>query len=667
MSVGRMYFVSPKEGERYFLRLLLTHVTGATSFENLKTVNNVKYSTFKEAAVVLGLIEDDTHHNKCMEEASLIQTGKQLRNLFAIILCYCTVAYPFKLWENHKKALCEDFLYKKQKDLNNFNLDFDDEMVQNALIDIETTLTSCNYSLTNFDFPAHIIELLKKKQIATLISNHTSYDKQNQIEKTEYNYKKFNPGQLTAYNEIIKSIDSNTPQKLFFVDGPGGSGKTFLYNTILSKVRSTGKIAIAMASTGIAALLLDDGNTAHSTLKIPLSCNETTMCGFKAQSNLAELLRKTDVFIWDEAPTTNKYAYETVDRSLRDIMKSVSPELEKIPFGGKIFIFGGDFRQMLPIVPHGNRSAIVNNCISRSYLWNNVQILKLTKNMRLNQLDEVSANEQFEFAQYLLRVGNGEIPIVKELNEDIIQLPTDMCFNEYNYSKLINFVYNDFINKYQEKDYLINRSILCTKNITVDKINKEILNLMPGQKEIYYSLDTPRDEDSSNMYPIDFLNAYTCSGFPPHELELKENAIVILLRNLNQNQGLCNGTRLIIKNFRTNVIEAEIVSNKNYGARVFLPKITLLPNQDDSTVQFKRKQFPIRLAFALTVNKSQGQTIKKVAFLVDSPLFSHGHLYTAMSRVNNRNNFKIMVESTNHKNKINFFVNNIVYKEILTK
>ena len=420
-----------------------------------------------------------------------------------------------------------------------------------------------------------------------------------------------------------------------------------------------------MASTGIAALLLDDGNTAHSTLKIPLSCNETSVCGFKLHSNIAELIKKADIFIWDEAPTASKFTFESVDRSFRDVMKEISPTLENEPFGGKTLIFGGDFRQMLPILPHGNRGDIISNCIKRSYLWKSIKKLTLSTNMRLNLLDEVEAKEQFEFSKYLLRIGDGREPIIKELGEDIIELPEEMCFNEYKSSALINFVYNDFINRYKEQNYLINRSILCTKNITVDRINKDVLNMMPEQKVTYHSVDTPRDEDNANIYPIEFLNSYNCSGFPPHELELKVNSIVILLRNLNPKQGLCNGTRLLVKAFRSYVIEAEIVSKTNCGARIFLPKIILHPNEDDSTVQFNRKQFPIRLAFALTINKSQGQTIKKVGLFVDSPLFSHGHLYTAMSRVTTKKNLKILIESKLKNNKRGFFVNNIVYKEIL--
>ena len=88
-------------------------MSGSTSFDDLKTVNTIKFDTFKQAALAHGLIEDDTHHNKCLYEAAEIKTGKQLRDLFSIILCYCTVAYPFQLWTKYN--LCVDLLYKKKK------------------------------------------------------------------------------------------------------------------------------------------------------------------------------------------------------------------------------------------------------------------------------------------------------------------------------------------------------------------------------------------------------------------------------------------------------------------------------------------------------------------------------------------------------------------------
>jgi hypothetical protein len=90
-----------------------------------------------------------------------------------------------------------------------------------------------------------------------------------------------------------------------------------------------------------------------------------------------------------------------------------------------------------------------------------------------------------------------------------------------------------------------------------------------------------------------------------------------------------------------------------------------MPNEDDSHVQFKRKQFPIRLAFALTINKSQGQSLNNVGIYIDSPLFSHGHLYVALSRITNKKNLKIMIKPIIYNNTAGFYINNIVYKEVL--
>ena len=220
-------------------------------------------------------------------------------------------------------------------------------------------------------------------------------------EQVSSNFQKFNRCQSIAYQEILQTVNLNNDKKksnLFFIDGPGGTGKTFIYNTLLAEVRSRKESAIALASTGVAALLLDNGHTAHSVFKIPLKCHESSMCNIKANTLSAKIIRETKLFIWDEAPIMSKYVFETVDRTFREIMKSVSPELEKIPFGGKIIVFGGDFRQFLPIVPHGNQYAIVSQCLNRSYLWKNIKKLKLTENMRLKQSDDIHNPEQLKFA-----------------------------------------------------------------------------------------------------------------------------------------------------------------------------------------------------------------------------------------------------------------------------
>lgn len=154
-----------------------------------------------------------------------------------------------------------------------------------------------------------------------------------------------------------------------------GSGKTFLYKLLLSNVRSQKKIALAVASSGIAALLLAGGRTAHSRFKIPIQLTDESVCSFSIQSDTARLLRDTELIIWDEAPMTDKKAFEALDRSLRDLMKRVDLAYESVPFGGKFVVFGGDFRQVLPVVIKGSRVNIVDACLNRSeQIWPHVKV-----------------------------------------------------------------------------------------------------------------------------------------------------------------------------------------------------------------------------------------------------------------------------------------------------
>jgi len=206
-----------------------------------------------------------------------------------------------------------------------------------------------------------LIENAKKNDLITQESNYNS----DELEKLLAKESLLNVDQINIYNTIINALDNETDQKLFFVDGPGGYEKTFLFNMILAKVRSNYGIAIAIASSGIAALLLNGGRTAHSRFKIPIKLTKDSTLDISYQSELAELIRQTELFIWDEAPMAHRFAFEAVDRTFRDLTNVDEP------FGGKIFILGGDFRQILPVVIRGGRTQIVDACIKSSDLWKN--------------------------------------------------------------------------------------------------------------------------------------------------------------------------------------------------------------------------------------------------------------------------------------------------------
>jgi ATP-dependent DNA helicase PIF1 len=163
-----------------------------------------------------------------------------------------------------------------------------------------------------------------------------------------------------------------------------------------------------------------------------------------------------------------------------------------------------------------------------------------------------------------------------------------------------------------------------------------------------------------SLYPVEFLNTLQFGGIVNHKLELKMGVLILLLRNLNQSIGLCNGTRLIVKRLGQRVIEAEIITGNNVGKRVFIPCIIMSPSRTDWPFVLRRCQFPIRVTFAIIINKSQGQTLNNVGVYLLSPVYSHGQLYVAISQLTSNANIKIFSGQGPDG-----YVRNVVYKEVL--
>jgi ATP-dependent DNA helicase PIF1 len=175
------------------------------------------------------------------------------------------------------------------------------------------------------------------------------------------------------------------------------------------------------------------------------------------------------------------------------------------------------------------------------------------------------------FADYLLRIGNGT---EETIGDDYVRLPDDILIgytdNEKSVNKLIQEVFPSLEKNARSSAYMSTRAIFSTKNEHVDQLNASMIDRFSGEEKVYHSFDSV-DDDSRNNYPIDFLNS-TPNGLPPHELKVKANCPVVLLRNLDPNNGLCNGTRLMVRAFQDNAIDAEIVGGHHAGKRVFIPR-----------------------------------------------------------------------------------------------
>ena len=181
-----------------------------------------------------------------------------------------------------------------------------------------------------------------------LIAEQRSYNVDEQAQLAAQHILTLNPAQHSSFNAIVNAVETQSGQT-FFLHGPGGTGKTYVYNTLCYFLRGQRKIVLCVASSGIASLLLLGGRTSHSTFKIPIEIHESSMCTIPRNSDMAELIRSTDLVIWDEAPMQHRHIHEAVDRTFQDIRHSDKP------FGGLSVVFGRDFKQILPVIVKGSR------------------------------------------------------------------------------------------------------------------------------------------------------------------------------------------------------------------------------------------------------------------------------------------------------------------------
>ncbi|XP_074299559.1 uncharacterized protein LOC141630686 [Silene latifolia] len=348
-----------------------------------------------------------------------------------------------------------------------------------------------------------------------------------------------NTAQKEAFDTIMEHVNASKPGA-FFVDRRGGTGKTFMYNTLYVEVRLVGEIILPTATSGIAASNIPTGHITHSRFRIPLDSDVSLACDVPRQGSLAALIRAASMIIWDEASMEKRQNVESLDLLLRDL------------------------------------------CDPNQLFWGKIVVALLTP-----------------------------------LNDD------------------------------------------------VDAINNVLIGKFPGNPVFYKSHDSMIDDNCAISLAA-FINKLNPGGMNPHELILKENCPVILLRNLQPSFGLCNGTWLICKRFLPNSIKCAIMSGNHKGEHVFIPRIKLQPTSSTNyPFQLQRNQFPLKLSFAMTINKCQGQTLSQFVVYLPKPCFAHGQLYVALSRAQNANQVTVIAASGPEEVSLNF-VKNILFYDVLT-
>jgi hypothetical protein len=649
-AIGRMYLAHANSGERFYLRLLLTHVRGATSFEHLRTVDGVVYGSLKEACRVLGLLQDDGEWAQCLAEASDIQTGSQLRNLFAVILRECNPADPVGLWNRFKDHICDDLAHRLGVIYPNEDIS-QERVYDYGLWLLDQILHRSNKSLQEYPPMPLPQENWILIQGNPLIAEQLNYDKVNQALMAAERVEKMNGEQRRAFYAIVLSVQDDLGTT-FFLNGPGGTGKSFVYNTLCHELRSEGKIVICVASSGIAALILDGGTTAHYRFRVPIPISAEDTCRITKNSPEAELLRATHLLLFDELPMIHRHIPEAIDRSLRDIRS------QNKPFGGLTVVFGGDWQQILPVIPKASRAMTIAASFKKSHLWSSVEVLYLTENRRLGQ-----SQTDRDYAKWLQEVGKGQ----HTDDHYNIQLPASFKCPENTAESLIQQIYPGIDHlPYPSDAFLLQRSILCAKNDDVDNINSTILESFPGEETVYQSADHAVREEGADAhdleFPTEYLNSIKASGLPLSRLVLKIGVPIIILRNLDAQHGVCNGSRAVVTKLCSRVIEARLLGGHHAGKTVFIPRLTITPSDLQLPFQLSRRQFPVRLAFAMTINKSQGQSLDVIGLDFRHPVFTHGQFYVAVSRATSAANIKaIWFAASDNDNT----TTNIVFKEIL--
>ncbi|XP_014217054.1 aldehyde dehydrogenase, mitochondrial [Copidosoma floridanum] len=261
----------------------------------------------------------------------------------------------------------------------------------------------------------------------------------------------------------MQAVVNNTGG-LFFLDAPRGTGKTFVISLILATIQSRCDIALALASSGIAAL------------KLPLNSNtiDTPTCNISRSSAIGKLLMQCKLIVWDECTMAHKKSLEALNFTLKDLRRNNNI------FGGLMILLAGDFRQTLPVIPRVTPAYELNACLKASPLWNNVKTLSLTTNMRVEL-----QNDQ-----------NSQLALIKN-------------------------VFPNISKNYQNYAWLSQRAILAAKKNDVHALNFTIQSKIAGDLVTYKSVDSITNPDDVVNYPTEFLNSLKLPGFPPHNLQLK--------------------------------------------------------------------------------------------------------------------------------------------------
>jgi hypothetical protein len=481
---------------------------------------------------------------------------------------------------------------------------------------------------------------------------------------------------------IKLSLTSNKTRKIY-IQGIAGGGKTTFAKKLIALCRSLNLIVVGCSSTNLSAQLYDGFMSAHSLFGIPVIDADDNddndvreiVCNLDKSPTRMELLEQTSLIIWDECFQNHLHCLDAASRLLND-------------FSGKVLIMMGDCAQQPPVVNNGTEEEIVAAHMFQSRLWRTFEIFKFNINLRLSALqanvDNLSQDElhhfnaQRAYADMLIDIGKNmlyestQVILYGRSSKSLSHIWLPYVKYSSIESHVLQFLYPNGYNVFD----MISATILSATNDRVDYWNNIVQKLNNEQECTMFSADEFCEVDDENdhlteMISDHVLERYDKNGVPPHALKLKIGDICMLMRTLSRKDKLCNNTRVIIKDIKRFRIRVQLLQP---GVPIYydVPRIRFIfTMRYGKGFKMMRTQFPLRLAYAITINRSQGQTTSRTVLDIYDQPFMHGQCYVAMSRVRHYNDIMIFCKDSDvfaleGEHMCGPIIHNVVYNDLIT-
>ena len=635
----------PSNGESYYLQMILKHVP-IRSLEDAKSYDGTTYASYQESALAMGLYQSETEYEISFNQvvSSRMFSPSQLREFLFQVTREGAPGPALLL--RHQRVLSDDVrlpLHYAQRPVE------DRALARHQLLLglIHQIFHEHNREAADFGF----------EEAAVVEDPSTGvYDPTAQM--AEFSAMTLSDEQLNIVNFCKEAMEKPSGEtQIIFIDAPAGFGKTHVAKAITTRLRGSGQPICCTATTALAAVLHTGGTTAHKAYGLPVEDAAYIECSLPAHRYWT---RKGQfcAHLWDEAPSCDAKNLEAVERMFRAIYAP-----EKIFGGVPLIVLLGDFRQCAPIVANNSEFQSQFASIKLSELWQYVTTFRLSQNFR--QHDTQYAKEIQQLGDGLVRCENDIDAVPSTVDRPgwaFVPIPCDVT---YDIKTTIHHAYPNFFTVgHLSTDDHVNAAILCARNRHVDEINHVIQSYVENFRMDTHRILTLRsrdtkhkvlDSETTGHFSSKFLEQINDPGAPPHLLRLQVGDICFVMRNLCIEQGLTNNTKVEILSIDT---RAQVIIVKNLRTSAVHPICRInfvlpIKCKQRGTLSFEilRRQFPLRLAYAMTINKSQGQTLQRVSLDLREPCFSHGQAYVAFGRVRTRKD--ILVLTTEHyKNQI---------------